>query len=221
MMQLPELKQRGAEAVGSRAGLKRGVNWSQARRSFERQPIKRVDEAMPLQRPSCAHGSQNDEQIPPFPDVKPALKATRLAVARHSGVLTVRRLLEHALVYAGCSPRLLWKLMKDVARSAERKAGRPYAELAPRWAPHPVDFQGPFFETPVGIVRTVLKFLLDVKFPVWIPLPGGSARAAWPARRCEGTSSPWRRRCWCSRPSSRTARCATRSRYDGVSALWI
>jgi hypothetical protein len=151
MMQLPELKQRGAEAVGSRAGLKRGVNWSQARRSFERQPIKRVDEAMPLQRPSCAHGSQNDEQIPPFPDVKPALKATRLAVARHSGVLTVRRLLEHALVYAGCSPRLLWKLMKDVARSAERKAGRPYAELAPRWAPHPVDFQGPFFETPVEL----------------------------------------------------------------------
>ena len=146
MMQLPELKQRGAEAVGSRAGLKRGVNWSQARRSFERQPIKRVDEAMPLQRPSCAHGSQNDEQIPPFPDVKPALKATRLAVARHSGVLTVRRLLEHALVYAGCSPRLLWKLMKDVARSAERKAGRPYAELAPRWAPHPVDFQGPFLK---------------------------------------------------------------------------
>ena len=73
---------------------------------------------------------QNDEAIPPFPDTRPALKATQVAIGRHTTVLTVRRILEHCLARV-LSKRVLWKLMKDTARSAERKASRALAELAP------------------------------------------------------------------------------------------
>lgn len=73
---------------------------------------------------------QNDDAIPPFPDTKPALKATQVAICRHTTVLTVRRVLEHCLARF-FSKRVLWKLMKDTAKSAERKASRALAELAP------------------------------------------------------------------------------------------
>jgi hypothetical protein len=45
-------------------------------------------------------------------------------------VLTVRRILEYCLARF-LSKRVLWKLMKDTAKSAERKASRALAELAP------------------------------------------------------------------------------------------
>lgn len=67
---------------------------------------------------------EEEEPSPKEPvDYKTALKGSGWTILREVTVVTTRRLLERIVVRC-VSKRITWKLLKDLPRSAERKAGR-------------------------------------------------------------------------------------------------
>mmetsp|Transcript_33161 Transcript_33161/g.72319 ORF Transcript_33161/g.72319 Transcript_33161/m.72319 type:complete len:318 (-) Transcript_33161:570-1523(-) len=82
----------------------------------------------------CEETEQNDDGnnenvFPAFPDVKPCLIESGYSIARSTAVVTTRRVIERVLA-CGFDERTMWKLMKDIAKSAQRKASNPVLECS-------------------------------------------------------------------------------------------
>ena len=69
------------------------------------------------------HRGEGEVEWPPFPSTRAARAKFCAGFCREGAVHTVRRVLEHG-VAARASARTTWKLLKDVPRSAVRKARR-------------------------------------------------------------------------------------------------
>jgi len=70
---------------------------------------------------------QDGNVFPPLPNLKPATVKTAYSILRMTTVMTTRRIMER-LLSLGCSERMMWKLMKDIPKSAQRKASNPLLE---------------------------------------------------------------------------------------------